>query len=82
MEISSAANPASSANVKGTALDKIHTTKDDIKWSLFMDRNISNHVQIMGQIANDHYRPKPMATGLINSAEVMLLLPVRVCVLP
>ena len=55
------------AHVKGTALDKQNATKDDIKWSLFMDKTISHHISIMGQLANDHYRPRPVATGLIKS---------------
>jgi hypothetical protein len=54
-------------NVKGTALDKEHVTKDDIKWSLFFDKTLSGHISLMGQVANDHFRPRPMATGLINS---------------
>lgn len=54
--------------VRGTALDKENVTKDNLKWSIFADKIIANHVQFMAQIANDHYRPRPIATGLINSA--------------
>ncbi|MDB5104541.1 MAG: hypothetical protein JWP91_2230 [Fibrobacteres bacterium] len=54
-------------NVKGTALDKQNVTKDDLKWSLFMEKSISKHISFMGQLANDHFRPKPVATGLIKS---------------
>lgn len=62
------ADPLKSVNVKGTALDKRNVTKDDIKWSLFFDKVISNHVHLMGQVANDHFRSRPVATGLITSA--------------
>jgi hypothetical protein len=54
-------------HVKGTAMDKINQTKDDIKWSLLAEKVIGNHLSIMAQVANDHYRPKPVATGLIKS---------------
>lgn len=54
-------------NVSGTAMDKANQTKDNIKWSLLAEKVISNHLSIMAQVANDHYRPKPVATGLIKS---------------
>ncbi|MDQ3001342.1 MAG: hypothetical protein M3Y08_08785 [Fibrobacterota bacterium] len=60
-------NTGDTVAVKGTALDKANQTKDNIKWSLFAEKVISNHLSIMAQVANDHYRPKPVATGLIKS---------------
>jgi hypothetical protein len=35
---------------------------------LLAEKVIGSHLSIMGQVANDHYRPKPVATGLIASA--------------
>lgn len=40
------------------------STRDNVKWSLFMQKTVSKHVRFTGQIANDHYRPSP----LVNSA--------------
>ena len=54
-------------NVKGTAMDKENLTTDNLKWSLFLEKSISGHIRFQGQIANDHYRPAPIATGLIAS---------------
>jgi hypothetical protein len=64
-----ATDPAKSdtVRVKGTALDKANQTKDNLKWSLLAEKVISNHISIIGQVANDHYRPKSVATGLIKS---------------
>lgn len=56
-----------SVYVRGTALDKENVTKDNLKWSLFMNKVVAGHVQFMAQIANDHYRPRPIANGLIFS---------------
>jgi hypothetical protein len=56
-----------SVNVRGTAMDKENVTKDNLKWSLYVDKVVANHVQFLAQIANDHYRPRPIATGLIFS---------------
>ena len=54
-------------NVNGTAQDMGHLTADDWKWSFYADKTVSEHISFIGQIANDHYRPRPIATGLINS---------------
>ena len=43
------------------------STRDNLKWSLFAEKTVKNHIRITGQIANDHYRPRPIATGLISS---------------
>ncbi len=53
--------------VFGTALDKGNQTKDNLKWSLLAEREISKHISIMAQVADDHYRPKSVATGLIKA---------------
>lgn len=53
--------------VRGTAMDKENLTKDDLKWSLFLDKIVAGHIQFAAQIANDHYRPRPVASGLIKS---------------
>ncbi len=54
-------------SVRGTAMDKENLTKDDLKWSLFAEKVVSGHIQFIGQVANDHYRPRPVASGLIKS---------------
>ena len=54
-------------NVKGTAMDMEHMTQDNLKWSLFVDKTFAHHVMFMGQVANDHYRPRSVATGLIKA---------------
>jgi len=53
--------------VRGTAMDKENVTKDDIKWSVNIDKVIQSHVQFLAQVANDHFRPRPVASGLIQS---------------
>jgi hypothetical protein len=54
-------------SVQGTGLDKENLTKDDIKWSVNLDKTISGHINLSGQVANDHFRPRPVASGLIVS---------------
>ncbi len=56
-----------STYVRGTGMDKENLTMDNLKWSLYLDKTISKHIQFIGQVANDHYRPRPVATGLIKS---------------
>lgn len=53
--------------VTGTAMDKNNVTKDDVKWSILVDKVVAKHILFMAQIANDHYRPRPVASGLIAS---------------
>lgn len=48
--------------VRGTALDKENLSADDFKWSLNFEKTIKSHIQFSLQIANDHYRPRPVAT--------------------
>jgi len=44
------------------------STRDDWKWSLTAEKTVRKHVQLTAQVANDHFRPRPIATGLINAA--------------
>jgi len=55
-------------HVAGTALDKENLTTDNLKWSLFAEKIVAGHIQFIGQIANDHYRPRPVAVGLTASS--------------
>jgi len=55
-------------NIKGTAMDAENMTTDNIKWSLNVAKVIQNHIKFEFQLANDHYRPRPVAIGVINSA--------------
>jgi hypothetical protein len=43
------------------------STADNVKWSINVEKTVAGHVKFIGQVANDHYRPRPMAIGLINS---------------
>ncbi len=43
------------------------STKDNIKWSINIEKTIQKHLRLSGQVASDHYRPAPIATGLISS---------------
>ncbi|MEO7955935.1 MAG: hypothetical protein ABIW76_04525 [Fibrobacteria bacterium] len=52
----------------GTGLSRENVTSDDIKWSLLLEKTFSKHIRLSGQVANDHYRPRPVATGLIASS--------------
>src|SRR5690606_13501792 len=54
-------------NVNGTGMARENVTVDNFKWSLYVDKTISNHILFSAQIANDHYRPRPVATGLISA---------------
>ncbi|HLP39931.1 MAG TPA: hypothetical protein VK465_00360, partial [Fibrobacteria bacterium] len=57
-----------SVYVKGTALDKENVTSDDIKWSLNLEKAFSKHIRFSGQVANDHFRPRPTSTNLITAS--------------
>jgi hypothetical protein len=52
--------------VKGTAFDPENFTADDWKWSINAEKTLAGHVQFTGQIANDHFVPRPARIGLIN----------------
>jgi hypothetical protein len=55
-------------NMSGTGLLREKVSTDDFKWSVFVDKTVKDHIRFTGQVANDHYRPRPVATGLIASA--------------
>jgi hypothetical protein len=54
--------------VRGTALDPENLTADDWKWSVNFEKTVARHVQFSGQVANDHFVPRPVRSGLINEA--------------
>jgi hypothetical protein len=60
-------DPTDTVRVMGTASDKENLTQDDWKWSLFLEKSVRKHIRFTGQIANDHFRPRPVATGLIQA---------------
>jgi hypothetical protein len=45
----------------GTALDMLNMVQDNWKWSLYLEKTVLNHVRFIGQIANDHFRPRATA---------------------
>jgi len=44
------------------------STRDNWKWAIYAEKKIKNHIQLIGQIADDHYRPPHTATGLIATS--------------
>jgi hypothetical protein len=54
--------------IRGTALDPENLTADDWKWSVNAEKTFAGHVQISGQIANDHLVARPARAGLLNEA--------------
>jgi hypothetical protein len=52
--------------VKGTELDPENLTADDWKWSLNIEKTLVGHIQFSGQVANDHFVPRPVRSGLIS----------------
>jgi hypothetical protein len=54
--------------VKGTDLDPENLTADDWKWSVNAEKTFAGHVQFSGQIANDHFVPRPARGGLISES--------------
>lgn len=52
-------------NVKGTGMDLQNLTKDDWKWSVNFEKVLHSHVRFTGQIANDHFIPRPSRTGIV-----------------
>lgn len=43
------------------------STRDDWKWSLRAQKTVAQRVLLSAQVANDHFRPRPIATGLITA---------------
>lgn len=54
-------------SVNGTGMARENISVDNIKWSLYLDKTFSDHIRFTAQVANDHYRPRPVATGLIDA---------------
>jgi hypothetical protein len=50
-----------------TGIPYAHSERDNWKWSLLLEKNLTDHVRFTGQVANDHYRPRPIAVGDIVS---------------
>lgn len=51
------------------------STRDNWKWSLGLRKTVKRRIRIDAQVANDHYRPRPLAIGQIaqkyGTAEAM-----------
>jgi hypothetical protein len=52
--------------IQGTELDAQNQTADDWKWSVNIEKTVAGHVQFSGQVANDHFVPRPVRIGPIN----------------
>jgi hypothetical protein len=52
--------------IAGTDLDPENLTADDWKWSINFEKTVAGHVQFSGQVANDHFVPRPVRGGLIT----------------
>jgi len=50
--------------VKGTAWDVENLMTDNWKWSLYLEKTVHSHISFMAQVANDHFRPRPVATPI------------------
>ena len=53
--------------VAGTGLARETVSVDDLKWSVNLEKSVSGHIRCAAQVANDHYRPRPVSTNLITS---------------
>lgn len=51
--------------VRGTALDVENMTADDWKWSVNAEKTVAKRVQFSAQVANDHFVPRPVRSGLL-----------------
>jgi hypothetical protein len=51
--------------VRGTDLDVENMTADDWKWSINAEKTVLGHIQFSGQIANDHFVPRPLRGGVL-----------------
>jgi hypothetical protein len=61
-------NQGDTVKILGTPQDKENLHSDDFKWSLNLEKNIQSNIRFTAQIANDHYRPKAVATNFIVQA--------------
>jgi hypothetical protein len=52
--------------VRNTGLDPENQTGDDWKWSVNIEKTFAGHIQFSGQIANDHFVPRPVRKGLLT----------------
>ena len=43
------------------------STRDNLKWSLFLQKTVAKHIQFTVQVANDHYRPGQLPTAFVNA---------------
>ena len=44
------------------------STADNIKWSVNAEKKFLGHIALQAQVANDHYRPRPISSGYITAA--------------
>ncbi len=52
--------------VKGTAWDVENLTTDNWKWSLYLEKTVHRHIGFIAQVANDHFRPRPVVVTPSN----------------
>jgi hypothetical protein len=43
------------------------STRDNFKWSVNLEKTVRKHIVFSAQVANDHFRPRSLATGLITA---------------
>ena len=51
--------------IVGTGMDPTNLTADDWKWSVNAEKTVVGHVRFSGQVANDHFVPRPARTNII-----------------
>jgi len=51
--------------VKGTGMDLQDLSRDNLKWSVNVEKVLHRHIRFTGQIANDHFIPRPARTGIV-----------------
>ncbi len=54
--------------VKGTRWDVENQMSDNWKWSLYAEKTVLGHISFIGQVANDHFRPRPAAINNYNES--------------
>ncbi len=55
-----------SIQITGTDLDIEDMTSDNWKWSVFLEKKILDHIDLIAQVANDHTRPSPVRISGIS----------------